>query len=69
MVIKTYENRKCKCRLKSKCQLNGECLTDVLYTNLHLKYPIIALFTMELLEGSSKLGITTIETRSNTLNA
>ena len=42
---------------------------NVWYTKLHLQHPATALFTMELLKGSSKHDITTIQNLSDTVNA
>ena len=39
------------------------------HTKLHLQHPITALFTVELLKGSSKHGITTVKNHSSTVNA
>ena len=42
---------------------------SVYYTKLHLQHPIITLFTMKPLKGSSEHGITTIKNRSHNVNA
>ena len=66
--VNDKNNRKCNCR--SNCRLNGECLSQCLvYKELRLQHPTTALLTMELLKGSSKHGITTIQNLSDTVNA
>ena len=65
-------NYKCNCRSKSfNGELNGECLTQCEVYKAHLQHPTTALFTMELLKGSSKHSITTKQktTLSGTVNA
>ena len=42
---------------------------NIWYTKLHLQHPATALFTMELLKGSSKHDVTTIQNLSDTVNA
>ena len=42
---------------------------NISYTKLHLQHPATALFTMELLKGSSKHDVTTIQYLSDTVNA
>ena len=48
------------CRSKPNFPLNGECLVH----KTTLQHPIAVLFAMELLKGSSKHGIATIQYRA-----
>ena len=58
-------NRKCNCRSKPSCPLNGECLTQCLL----LKATSTTSSNSFVLKGSSKHGITTIQNLSDTVNA
>ena len=71
VVSKANDNniRKGTCRSKPNSPLNGVCLVQCLVYKGTSKHPITALFTMELLNGSSKHGITTMQNLLDIVNA
>ena len=62
-------NRRCNFRSKPNCPSNGECLTQCLVYEATSTTSNNSLITMELLKGSSKHGITTIQNLSDTVYA
>ena len=62
-------NRKCNCRSKPNCPLNGECLTQYLVYTATSATSINSYFYYGTSEEKFKYGTTTIQNLSDTVNA